>query len=69
MTNAYKSLVGKPEGKRLSVRSRRRWEDVIRMDLREQGGKVWTGFIWLSTGTSEHGNEPLGSIKGGDFLD
>jgi hypothetical protein len=31
----YKVLVGKPEGKRLLGRPRRRWEDGIRMDLRE----------------------------------
>jgi hypothetical protein len=29
----YKVLVGKPEGKRPLGRSRRRWEDGIRMDL------------------------------------
>jgi hypothetical protein len=28
-------------------RTRRRWEDGIRMDLREIGSGVWTGFIWL----------------------
>jgi hypothetical protein len=33
----YKVLVGKPEGKRPLGRPRRRWEDVIRMDLREIG--------------------------------
>jgi hypothetical protein len=30
---------------------------------------VWTGCIWLrigpSGGSCEHGNDPLGSIKGG----
>jgi hypothetical protein len=31
----YKVLVGKPEGKRPLGRPRRRWEDGIRMDLRE----------------------------------
>jgi hypothetical protein len=31
----YKVLVGKPEGKRLLRKSRRRLEDEIRMDLRE----------------------------------
>ena len=31
------SLVRKPEGKRPLWRSRRRWEDNIRMDLREVG--------------------------------
>jgi hypothetical protein len=25
--------------------------------------------MWLRIGTSEHGNEPLGSIYNGDFLD
>jgi len=30
-------LVGKPEGRRLLGRPRRRWEDNIRMDLREVG--------------------------------
>jgi hypothetical protein len=33
----YKVLVGKPEGKRPLGRSRRRWEDEIRMDLKEIG--------------------------------
>jgi hypothetical protein len=32
-----KVLVGKPEGKRPLGRPRRRWEDGIRMDLREIG--------------------------------
>jgi hypothetical protein len=34
----YRVLVGKPEGKRLLGRPRRRWEDNIRMDLQEVGG-------------------------------
>ena len=33
----YRVLVGKPEGKRPLWRPRRRWEDNIRMDLREVG--------------------------------
>jgi hypothetical protein len=33
--NVYTVLMGKPEGKRLLGRQRRRWEDGIRMDLRE----------------------------------
>jgi hypothetical protein len=39
----YKVLVGKPEGKRPLGRPRRRWEDWIRMDLREfgLGGVDW----------------------------
>ena len=35
--NAYRVLVGNPEGKRPLGRSRRRWEDNIRMDLSEVG--------------------------------
>jgi hypothetical protein len=39
----YKVLVGKPEGRRPLGRPRRRWEDGIRMDLREigLGGMDW----------------------------
>jgi hypothetical protein len=39
----YKVLVGKPEGKRPPGIPRRRWEDGIRMDLREigLGGVDW----------------------------
>ena len=33
----YRVLVGKPEGKRPLGRLRRRWEDNIKMDLREVG--------------------------------
>jgi hypothetical protein len=38
--NVYRVLVGKPEGKRPLERSRRRWEDGIKMDLREIGWGV-----------------------------
>jgi hypothetical protein len=34
---AYRALVGKPEGMRPLGRPRRRWEDNIKMDLREVG--------------------------------
>jgi hypothetical protein len=33
MRNAYKTFVGKPEGKRPLTRPRRRWEEDIRMHL------------------------------------
>ena len=33
----YRVLVGKPEGKRPLVKPRRRWEDNIKLDLRETG--------------------------------
>ena len=35
--DAYRALVGKPEGRRPLGRLRRRWENNIRMDLREVG--------------------------------
>jgi hypothetical protein len=43
----YRALVGKPEGRRPLGRPRRRWEDNIKMDLREVGWRAWTGSIWL----------------------
>jgi hypothetical protein len=63
-------LVGKPEGKRPVGRPRHKWEEHIKMDLREWGLGGWTGFIWLRTGTSgEHSNESLGFMKVRVFLD
>jgi hypothetical protein len=40
----YKFSVGKPEGKRPLGRPRRRWEDGIRMNLREIGLR---GVDWI----------------------
>jgi hypothetical protein len=40
----YKVLVGKPEGRRPLGRSRRRWADGIRMDLRDIG---FGGGDWI----------------------
>jgi hypothetical protein len=40
----YKILVGKPKGKRPLGRLRHRWEDGIRMDLREIG---WEDGEWV----------------------
>jgi hypothetical protein len=37
-------LVGKPEGKRQLRRPRRKWEDNIKMDIREIG---WDGMDWI----------------------
>jgi hypothetical protein len=42
--NAYRILVGKPEGRRPLGRHRHRWEDNIIMDLREI---VWGGMDWI----------------------
>jgi hypothetical protein len=42
--NAYRILVGKPEGRRPLGRTRRRWVDNIKIDLRETG---WDGVDWV----------------------
>jgi hypothetical protein len=42
--NAYRILVGKPEGKRPLGRPTRRWLDNIKMDLREIG---WGSIDWI----------------------
>jgi hypothetical protein len=42
--NAFRILVGKPEGKRPLGRPRRRCVDNIRMDLGEIG---WDGVDWI----------------------
>jgi hypothetical protein len=43
----HRVFVGKPEGKRLLGRPRRRWEDNIKMDHQEVEGVVGTGWSWL----------------------
>jgi hypothetical protein len=47
--NAYRILVGKPEGRRPLGRQRRRWVDNIKMDVRKTGwyGKGWDGMNWI----------------------
>jgi hypothetical protein len=41
------------------------------VNLKELGWELWAGCIWLRAGTNggcyEHGNEPSGSIKIGEF--
>ena len=70
----YRVLVGKPEGRRPLGRPRHRWEDNIRMDLWEVG----CGCVdWMELAQDRDrwralvcaGDEPLGSIKCGEFLD
>jgi len=43
-TGVYRVLVGKPEVKKLLGRPRRRWEDNIKMDLKEVGCE---GMDWI----------------------
>jgi len=49
----YRALVGKPEGKRILGRSRRRWEANITMDLEEVGWEAWSGLIWVRIGIGD----------------
>jgi hypothetical protein len=48
--NVCRVLVGKPEGERPLERRRLGWEDGIKVDLREIGWGVWSGFTWLRMG-------------------
>jgi hypothetical protein len=43
--NAYRILVGKPEGRRPLGRPRRRWMENIKMNLREIGSD---GIDWIN---------------------
>ena len=62
----HRVLMGKPEGKRPLGRPRRRWEDNIKMDLKEVRGVVGTGWSWLRIGTG--GGHPSGCKNAGNFL-
>jgi hypothetical protein len=42
--NAYRILVGNPEGRRPLGRPTRRWLNNVKMDLREIG---WDGMDWI----------------------
>jgi hypothetical protein len=71
--NAYSILVGKSEGRSPFGRPRHKWEDNIKMDLREIGTEV-VDWIHLAQDRDqwralEYGNETLSSIKGGEFFD
>jgi hypothetical protein len=47
----YRSLVGKPEGKRTLVRPRHRWEDNIKADLHKVG---CGGMDWIQLTQDRH---------------
>jgi len=73
-SDVYRVLVGKPEGERPLGRHAHRWEDNIKMDLQEVGcgghGLDRAGSGWGQVaGTCECRDEPLGSIKCGEFYD
>jgi hypothetical protein len=62
--NAYRLLVGKPEGRSPLGRPRRRWLDNIMMN---HVGVGWGDVAWIGLGqvesSCEFGIEPSGSIK------
>jgi hypothetical protein len=73
--NAYRILVGKPEGKRPLRRPRGRWVDNIKMYPREVG---WDGRDWIDLAQDrdrlraclcERCDEPAGSIKCWEVLE
>ena len=51
--SAFKMLTGTPTGKRPLGRPRRRWENNIRMDLKEIGDMRAIGLIGLRIGFIE----------------
>jgi hypothetical protein len=66
MRNVYKISVQKPEGKRPLERPSCRWENNMKIYIKQIGCEcVWTGFM----AACEHNNEPLCSISGWEFLD
>jgi hypothetical protein len=50
--NANNIFIGMLEGKRPPGRPRHRLEDNIKMDLKEQVGRLWKGLMRLKIGTS-----------------
>jgi hypothetical protein len=69
----HRVLVGKPEGKRPLGRPRHRWEDNMKMDLKEVGGSCGD---WMElaqdrdsvAGACGYGEEHTGSENAGNFL-
>jgi hypothetical protein len=64
--NCIQNLVGRPKGKKESLRRPRcRWD--VAWILGKWGGREWTGFIWLGIGmaggSSEHSKLLVGSMK------
>jgi hypothetical protein len=65
--NAYRSLVGRCEGKKCCSKPTHRHEDTI-THLTETGWVSYE-FIWFRIGPSEHSNEHVSSATCKEFLD
>jgi hypothetical protein len=50
LTDVYKTLFTNPESKRVLCRPRKRWENIMRGDLKKWGGRLWTAFVLLMIG-------------------
>jgi len=48
----YRVMVGKPEGKRPLGKHKSRWEDNIKIDIKEVGQGAWIGLVWFIIETS-----------------
>jgi hypothetical protein len=74
MRNAYKMLMGKPEGKKALGRPRRRWMDNIKSDLRRigWGGMDWIDLAWVNDQSRALVNtvvRPSGSVQCWEILE
>jgi hypothetical protein len=67
--NAYRILVRNPEGERPLGRTRHRWVDNIKMDLREVRWDRSESGSGPVEGSSGDGNKPSGSIKCWEILE
>jgi hypothetical protein len=70
---SYRVLVGRPDSKRPLGKRKRRWDDIIKLDLQDVG---WGGMDWIAVAQDgqvadarEFGNEFSGSAKCGKFIE
>jgi hypothetical protein len=68
ISSLNKILVRKPKGNTPFGRPKRRWEDNIRNWVGSCGLDACDSEYRPVEGSCEHGDEPSGSIKGGEFL-
>jgi hypothetical protein len=45
--NAYRVLVGKPEGRTLPARPRQNEGTILKHIIKKKDGLTWNGIIWL----------------------
>jgi hypothetical protein len=72
--NAYRIMVGRPEGKRQLGRSRHKGRIILIWISEIWDGVILTGLMWFRIGVSiysccERGNEPSGFIKCREVLE